>query len=125
MSAGMKLLPLRTSSQFRAVYDRGVRFHTPFFSIFILPNSVDMPRLGITVTRKIGSAVTRNRCKRRLREVARQYMLPLFAGVGCDVVVNVRAAMLTADIDELSRQFSRTLIEYSETNARRGGEPTQ
>lgn len=125
MSAGMKLLPLRTSSQFRAVYDRGVRFHTPFFSIFILPNSVDEPRLGITVTRKIGPAVTRNRCKRRLREVAKRHMLPLFAGVGCDVVVNVKTAMLAADVDELSRQFARTLLEYSETIARRGGEATQ
>ena len=52
-------------------------------------------------------------------------MLPLFAGVGCDVVVNVKAAMLAADVDELSREFSRTLLEYSETMARRGGEARQ
>jgi ribonuclease P protein component len=51
------------------VSDRGRRFQTHFFVVFRLER--DDPgeaRLGITVTRKVGGAVRRNRIKRLVRE---------------------------------------------------------
>ena len=46
-------------------------------------------RLGFTATRKLGGAVVRNRCKRRLREAARQ-LAPLHGKRGCDYVFIAR-----------------------------------
>jgi ribonuclease P protein component len=52
-------------------------------------------RLGIAVPKKIGSAVTRNRIKRRLREAWRE-LLPEIPG-GADYVLLVRAPLAEAE----------------------------
>lgn len=64
----------------------------------------DALRVGYTVTKKIGNAVTRNRAKRRLRALARQ-LLPASALPGHDLVLVARAdtptrpfALLEADL---------------------------
>lgn len=46
-------------------------------------------RLGFTATKKLGGAVVRNRCKRRLREAARA-LAPLHGRPGCDYVFIAR-----------------------------------
>jgi ribonuclease P protein component len=48
--------------------------------------------VGFTATKKIGNAVVRNRCKRRLREAARQ-LLPLHGEPGHDYVFVARAGL--------------------------------
>ena len=50
-------------------------------------------RAGFTATRRIGGAVMRNRCKRRLREAAR-ITLPLYGRAGCDYVFVARGGTL-------------------------------
>lgn len=47
-------------------------------------------RVGLTVTKKIGNAVVRNRTRRRLREAARQ-VLPIAGHAGYDYVLIARA----------------------------------
>ncbi len=57
-------------------------------------------RVGYTASRKVGNAVTRNRCKRRLREAVRQVM-PLHARSGLDYVLIARDATATRPFDQL------------------------
>ena len=124
MSAGKAYQPLRSSREFRLVYERGVRLHSPFFSLFILGTTTQQVRLGITVTRKVGCAVVRNRCKRRLREVARRSTLPLLAGIGCDIVINARTAMIKAQLSDLVVALSQALSKYRESLSLAGGRNT-
>ena len=121
MAAGKAFQPLRSSREFRLVYDRGVRLSSPFFSLFVLETTGSQVRLGITVTKKIGPAVVRNRCKRRLREAARRASLPLPAGIGCDIVINARSAMIKAHLNDLISSLSTTLNKYGENFRRSGG----
>jgi ribonuclease P protein component len=58
------------------------------------------PRFGITVTKKIGNAVVRNRIRRRLREALRA-AAPDHAQMGTDYVVVARGAALTLQFDRL------------------------
>ena len=51
-------------------------------------------RVGFTASRKVGSAVARNRARRRLREAARQ-VLPAQARPGYDLVLVARRETLT------------------------------
>jgi len=109
MKASKRQKKLLTSQQFRAVYDRGQKFHTPFFSAFFLKTSSLDQRVGITVTRKIGGAVIRNRCKRRIREALRRQENFRFNDIGYDLVVNAKASLLTADFRQLERVFEQFL----------------
>ena len=63
---------LKKRYEFRQVQLSGRRIHTPHFLIVVQPNALSTTRLGITVTKKVGSAVQRNRIKRVVREVFRR-----------------------------------------------------
>ena len=47
-------------------------FRQPNLTILYVPGRDDVARFGITVSRRVGNAVVRNRIKRRIREVIRQ-----------------------------------------------------
>jgi len=60
--------------------NRGLRIARPGFVLLARPNGGQGMRFGITVTKRIGNAVVRNRMKRRFRALVRdvlpQYGLP-------------------------------------------------
>jgi ribonuclease P protein component len=62
---------LRRRAEFTRVYERGARLRGRFMTCFALSNGLDSPRLGIAASRKMGTAVTRNKAKRRIRELFR------------------------------------------------------
>ena len=63
---------LHKSWEYQLVRKMGCKYNTPHFVLLVLENSVKNSRLGITVTRKVGNAVKRNRLKRIIREFFRQ-----------------------------------------------------
>lgn len=65
-------------------------------------------RVGFTATKKLGSAVVRNRVKRRLRALADE-MLPVLARPGHDFVLIGRHATATRDFAALRRDFIEAL----------------
>ena len=76
------------------------------FTVFGLPNSAGTCRLGITVTRKVGNAVRRNRIKRRLRDVFRRNQMHLAPNL--DLVVNAHASIDVTDSAAIEVEFLRT-----------------
>lgn len=54
---------------------------TPAFTLLVHPrrptDGTTTPRVGFTVSRKVGNAVARNRARRRLREMARLALAPV------------------------------------------------
>ena len=71
------------------------------------PNGFGTPRLGLSVSRRVGNAVTRNTVRRRLREVFYS-TLPEIPG-DLDLVVSARPAAAEATSRELSEEFVRAL----------------
>lgn len=94
---------LTSRQQFLEVYEKGRRVSSSSFVLFGLPNSRAECRLGITVTRKIGGAVRRNRVKRVLREIFRHHRDELRPPV--DLVVNARHPIVGADSHALEKEF--------------------
>ena len=112
-SSGGKPFPrssrILRSAEFRTVYDHGFRVSGPLFAAFCLARKGDEAglRLGLTVPRVVGSAVVRNRIKRRLREVFRKQRQE---GQGAwDIVLNPRRAALDASFAELERAFVKVI----------------
>ena len=67
-------------------------------------------RLGITVTKKIGGAVVRNRMKRRFRALANE-MLPEAGFAGADHILIGRAGGIERPYDELLAELSKALAK--------------
>ena len=67
-------------------------------------------RYGLTASKKVGNAVTRNRARRRLRAAMLQ-LLPLHGRSGFDYVAVARTATVTAEwpalLDDLTTLFLR------------------
>ncbi len=66
-------------------------------------------RLGLTVTKKIGNAVVRNRVRRRLREAARA-VFPVAGRAGYDYVLIARAGSRTRPVEALKTDIERALV---------------
>ena len=62
---------VRRRSAFRRIQSEGRRVHTQHFILIQRASDAGRRRLGITVTKKIGNAVARNRVKRVVREAFR------------------------------------------------------
>jgi ribonuclease P protein component len=74
-------------------------------------------RIGITVTKKIGGAVVRNRMKRRFRALARE-LLPQAGVRGADHVLIGRAGGVERPYAHLAAEFAKALARVN-----RPGEP--
>lgn len=66
-----KFRRIRRSSDYERTWQEGQRYHTPHF-VVIVNSGRDYSRLGITVSRKVGNAVCRNRFKRWIRDLFRK-----------------------------------------------------
>jgi len=87
----------------------------PGFVLLVRPRGDDDPtmRIGITVTKKIGNAVVRNRMKRRFRALARE-TLPELGIAGADHVLIGRAGGVERDYASLASELKRALKKLSQ-----------
>lgn len=89
---------LRRTGDVRAVLARGRAVHGAHAVTRYRCRGDDGPvRWTVSAGRRVGTAVTRNRAKRRLRAAVRAVALP----AGLDLVVVARASAVTAPFEEL------------------------
>src|SRR5512146_1339564 len=62
---------LRRRREFLVVQERGRKVHAGAYVVLAIANDLGRPRLGVTVSTRVGNAVTRNRVKRWVREAFR------------------------------------------------------
>lgn len=103
----MKLPVLTRRSDFLAA-NRGLRIARPGFVLLARANDAGEIRFGITVTKKIGNAVVRNRMKRRFRALLRE-VLPAKGLPGHDHVLIGREGGVERDFAQLRSELEAAL----------------
>jgi ribonuclease P protein component len=104
---------LTNSPDFERVYRQGAACKGRLFSVHAFPNEFGTPRLGLSVSRRVGNAVTRNAVRRRLREVFHS-ALPGIVG-SWDLVVSARPEAAEASLRELREEFAGALRKLGES----------
>ena len=93
-------------ADFERVYQQGRRHFSPSMTVFFLERELaGGPRVGLTVGKVLGGAVTRNRIKRRMREAIRRHLVPLTANV--DVVINPKKSASALETLKLEAEIER------------------
>ena len=98
---------LRRSAEIRQVRRQGIRRRVRLASLFVLANELETSRFAISAGRYIGNAVTRNRAKRRVREIIRRHLHEIEQGWDCLFVLSPTVA--TATFSELEEDVLRLL----------------
>jgi len=96
---------LRRPRDFEAVMRQGRRTRGPMLYLAARPNQLPYSRVGYAVSRRVGSAVVRNRVKRRLREIMRE--LPIRAGY--DIVTVPQHSSVRVSFQELRAATAESL----------------
>ncbi len=103
-------LRLRNRNEFKQVYEQGRYLSNALISLHFYPREDQAHRIGFTAGKRLGCAVTRNRCKRRLKECYRLYREE--APCGFDIIVVARKGMVAAEWSKIVNAF-RELMRRS------------
>ncbi len=102
------------------VYETGRKQFSRYAVLFFAGNDLQRSRIGITVTKKVGKAIIRNRLKRWTREVYRRQREPLgLDAQALDIVVNVKPAAVETTFADFSRDFTKALERVVSDASRR------
>ncbi|WP_422446247.1 ribonuclease P protein component [Thermoanaerobacterium sp. DL9XJH110] len=114
-----KCLRLTKNFEFINVYKAGRRSSGPLFTMYIKKNKPDCTRLGVSISKKVGKSVVRNRIKRRIKEAFRTNLK--YIKKGYDVVISVKPEAVAADYGEIEREIRNLLKRGNLWDDRRGG----
>ncbi len=98
---------LRHTNDVRQVFDKGRSWAHPLLVLIARPNGLDLSRVGVTASRKLGNAVARNRAKRVMREAARGLYPQI--GAGWDVMLVARKRILRVKEPQVERALAALL----------------
>ncbi|MDI6873504.1 ribonuclease P protein component [Candidatus Solincola sp.] len=108
---------LKKSRDFKRVLQGGDREKLENIVIFALPNPEGPTRIGISVTRRVGGSVRRNRIKRRIREAVWRNASLLPRGV--DMVILAGAKCYDTEFNRIERDIKVFIERWKEREERR------
>lgn len=104
-----KLYIVKTKEQFNDLIHKGKCQKNKYFVIYSKKNNLEYDRFGISVGKKIGKAVTRNKYKRKIRSIIDIYRKDYLKKE--DYIIILRNRALTLNYQELSKELLSLLKE--------------
>ncbi len=99
---------LKKNKDFKRLYYKGKSFASSVVVVYVMKNKSNQNKIGITVSKKLGNAVKRNRVKRRLREAYRLIEESLKPGYNIVIVARSKSAFVKFEI------LKKSLLELLE-----------
>lgn len=96
---------LKKNHEFQRMYKKGKSAAGSCMVLYCRKNNLGRNRLGLTASVKLGKAVKRNRCRRRMREVYRLHTPVL--KTGWDIILVARGRLIGAPWKEVNDTFLR------------------
>lgn len=87
------------SNDFKRVRREGKSFAHPFFILLLTSSDYKYPRAGISISRAVGNAVTRNRLKRQIRAILNEQLEKVKSKN--DFLIIVRKGIVKANFSEI------------------------
>lgn len=98
----MKKFPsIKSNADFRTVYNKGKSIGNKYLVMYILQNKLDVNRIGISVSKKVGNSVIRHKKTRLLREIFRLNEIKK----SYDIVVVVRINAKDIDYTTMEKAY--------------------
>jgi ribonuclease P protein component len=110
---------IRKRAEFLRLYQEGRKAGTRSLVVYALPSGASSPRLGITVSSKVGNSVVRNRAKRLIREAYRR--MPSIVESGLDLVINGRQAIAETSFPQVCAELEQALRRLLDSRSERRG----
>ena len=104
----MKIFSINENSDFKRLYYRGKSCVKKRLVLYYRKNRFTYNRLGITVSPKVGNAVTRNRLRRIIKET---YRLTENLVQGYDIVIVARKSSCNANFYEIGNDLKSAILE--------------
>lgn len=98
---------LNRNGMFQRLYSKGTSSSDRNIVIYLLPNRQKINRLGITVSKKTGKAVLRNRIKRLIKESYRLNEKSIKAGY--DIVIVARRNIINVSYWDISTSLVKLM----------------
>jgi len=105
---------LRKSWEYKRLKEMGCKYSTPHFVLLVADNLVDVSRLGVTVSRRVGNAVERNKVKRAIREFFRLNRSTLPDKLDYSVIARHGSAHLLSS--EIKMELKRLFLKAAKKN---------
>ena len=96
---------LKNTREFQRVVERGERKTLRTITVYMLPTRSEETRIGISISKRIGNSVKRNKLKRRMREVIKENAPRLPAGM--DIVIVARRGPSEASFQEIREDIKQ------------------
>ena len=90
---------LKKNDQFRFVYKNGKSFANKYLIMYVKENGLNINRIGISVSKKVGNSVVRHRITRLLRESYRLHESIFNSGL--DIVIVARNSVAAVGYAEI------------------------
>lgn len=81
-----KIETLKSNMEFNKVYSKGKNYWNRNLILYVRKNDSENTRVGYSITKKVGNAITRNKIRRRLKEIHRLYIFNIKKGYDLIVI---------------------------------------
>ncbi len=111
-----KINIIKKNDEFNYIINNGKKYYSELFYLYILKNNFDYNRYGISVSKKIGNAVVRNKYKRRIKFVIDNLKINF---KGHNIVIISRPRLKFSDYNYLKNNIVNLFNMIGEKNEKK------
>ena len=108
-----KINIVKKNTEFNNIMKIGKKYSSDIFYIYVVDNSYNFNRYGISVSKKVGNAVTRNKYKRRIKDIIDDIDINF---KGKDIVIISRPKLRFCDYDYIQNNIINLFSMIGEKN---------